>query len=241
MRLPRSLCLLLCIGGLPLANTVSSEIAVGSSYEQVIAELGQPSGEMKMGQKRILSYRGGVVKIENGRVVYIDPQFKQNVAREEEHAAFVNQQKAKGLVFHKGLWVTPEEKQGEILSQRRLRDNRVAATMPPIKDIRDDGRIIDLYRVAIPGQITIIDFYADWCGPCKALSPHLEQIAARHPDIFLRKIDIVTWGTPVCKQYNIRSIPNVRIFNGDGEMVGEPTSGLSEIRRNLIKAKSTTN
>jgi thioredoxin 1 len=39
--------------------------------------------------------------------------------------------------------------------------------------------------------VTVVDFYADWCGPCKQLSPSLEQMARTDPEIALRKIDIV--------------------------------------------------
>jgi thiol-disulfide isomerase/thioredoxin len=47
------------------------------------------------------------------------------------------------------------------------------------------------------GNVTVIDFYADWCGPCRRLSPSLEQMARTDPEIALRKIDIVNWRTPV--------------------------------------------
>jgi thiol-disulfide isomerase/thioredoxin len=55
------------------------------------------------------------------------------------------------------------------------------------------GAPVDITKHLALGSVTVVDFYADWCGPCKWLSPHLEQMARSNPEIALRKIDIVNW------------------------------------------------
>ena len=77
------------------------------------------------------------------------------------------------------------------------------------------------------GNVTVVDFYADWCGACKWLSPHLEQIARSDPEIALRKIDIVNWKTAVARQYHIGSIPQVKFTIAQADLsapLSVPTS-----------------
>ncbi len=74
-----------------------------------------------------------------------------------------------------------------------------------------------------PGRYVIFDFYADWCGPCRVLTPKLEALVRKYPHkVALKKIDIVNWGTPVARQYGIRSIPYVKVYAPSGN---EVTSG----------------
>jgi thioredoxin 1 len=59
------------------------------------------------------------------------------------------------------------------------------------------------------GNVTIVDFYADWCGPCKAVDPMIKQLVQSDPEIAVRKIDIVEWGSAVAKQYHVSILPRV--------------------------------
>jgi thioredoxin 1 len=89
----------------------------------------------------------------------------------------------------------------------------------------------------IPGKITIVDFYADWCGPCRRISPQLEQLAKTDPDVVLLKINIVNWNTPVTRQFGIESVPNVRVFSRIGSQLGEATSDVSLVKQRVEQAK----
>jgi thiol-disulfide isomerase/thioredoxin len=82
------------------------------------------------------------------------------------------------------------------------------------------GAQVDMNQHLAFGHVTIVDFYADWCGPCRRLSPSLEQMARSDPDIALRKIDIVNWRTAVAQQFNIHSIPHVNVYDRSGRLVG---------------------
>ena len=73
----------------------------------------------------------------------------------------------------------------------------------------------------------LVDFWADWCGPCKVLGPILERLADQHRDEWvLAKLDTEEHPT-ISAQYGIRSIPNVKLFV-DGRVTDEFTGAVPE-------------
>ena len=87
-------------------------------------------------------------------------------------------------------------------------------------EVISHGEQVDINQHLALGNVTVIDFYADWCGPCRRLSPSLERMAGSDPEIALRKIDIVNWKTGVAQQFNIHSIPQVNVYDRSGRLVG---------------------
>ena len=73
----------------------------------------------------------------------------------------------------------------------------------------------------------LVDFWAEWCGPCKVLGPVLEKLAGDHSDEWaLVKLDTEAF-PHISAQYGIRSIPNVKLFV-DGEVIDEFVGALPE-------------
>jgi thioredoxin 2 len=63
----------------------------------------------------------------------------------------------------------------------------------------------------------VVDFWADWCGPCKMMAPEFAKAARQRPDIRFIKVD--TEGAPQASaQYGIRSIPTLGLFQGGKEV-----------------------
>ena len=73
----------------------------------------------------------------------------------------------------------------------------------------------------------LVDFWAEWCGPCKAIGPTLEEIAGEKKDsLSIVKLNIDE--NPLTPQkYNVRSIPTLLIFK-NGEVVAEQIGLLSK-------------
>lgn len=65
----------------------------------------------------------------------------------------------------------------------------------------------------------LVDFYADWCGPCKMIAPVLEEIAKDRSDINIVKIDVDTY-QDLAMKFGVMSIPTLIIFK-DGHAVAQ--------------------
>src|SRR5438874_12525224 len=101
------------------------------------------------------------------------------------------------------------------------------------------GAQVDISKHLALGNVTVVDFYADWCGPCRQLSPSLEQMARTDPEIALRKVDIVNWNTAVVRQYNIHSIPHVNVYNRGGRLVGTVVGAdVDKVKSYVAQAKT---
>lgn len=73
-------------------------------------------------------------------------------------------------------------------------------------------------RVLKSENPVLVDFYADWCGPCKMLSPILEQLEDENDEFEFFKINIDE-NQDIAEQYEVFSIPNVVVFK-NGEVAG---------------------
>ncbi len=65
----------------------------------------------------------------------------------------------------------------------------------------------------------LLDFFADWCGPCKMIAPIIEEIANKNPDVKVGKVN-VTDEEELAASFNVFSIPTIIVFK-DGKMTNQ--------------------
>ena len=78
------------------------------------------------------------------------------------------------------------------------------------------------FDTTINEGLTLVDFFADWCGPCKMLGPILERLDEEYPDVNFVKVNVDD-NMDLAEKYGIMSIPAVYVFkNGEvlNKMVG---------------------
>ena len=71
--------------------------------------------------------------------------------------------------------------------------------------------------ISSQSQLVLVDFWAEWCGPCKQISPILEEIANEKENLNILKLNIDdNPATP--QKYNVRGIPTLMLFK-DGKLI----------------------
>ncbi len=87
------------------------------------------------------------------------------------------------------------------------------------------GEAIAIKDYLVTGKTTVFDFYSEYCPPCRALGPFLEQLHKGREDIAVVKVDInrpgvegIDWPSPVAKEFGLDSIPHLEVYAPDGTL-----------------------
>ena len=84
----------------------------------------------------------------------------------------------------------------------------------------------DNFQSTIHNGLTLVDFWATWCGPCRMFGPIFETVAEKTPDVNFVKSEIDETNRATPTKFGIRSIPSVLAFR-DGNLI-EARTGLMD-------------
>jgi len=74
-----------------------------------------------------------------------------------------------------------------------------------------------------PGKVTVFDFYAHWCGPCKEVDALVHTVMGQRTDVAYRKLNVYEWDSPLAKRYlaNVPQLPYLVVYDSSGKKHGE--------------------
>lgn len=105
-----------------------------------------------------------------------------------------------------------------------------------------DGRRVDIPGVLAKGKVTIVDFYGEWCGPCRVLEMRLQHLMHGKSNLALRRVDIGKWDNEAAKQatreFQAEALPYIRVYDANGRFAGAVTGGMwDEVLSMIAKAE----
>ncbi len=102
-----------------------------------------------------------------------------------------------------------------------------------------EGQTIDLKSLPVKGKITVVDFFSQYCPPCMAIAPLMEQLAQKRSDLAIKKLSIqrpevsgkIDWQSPLAQQMGFGSIgiPYFMVFNQNGELAAKGAEARKQV------------
>lgn len=104
-------------------------------------------------------------------------------------------------------------------------------TFEPLPALSEKADLVEIAREgedvpalephAVKGKVTVFDFYAVWCAPCRKIDAHVFELLGKRNDLAMRKLNVVSWETPLAKRYlkNVSGLPYVVIYGKSGKRV----------------------
>jgi thiol-disulfide isomerase/thioredoxin len=108
-----------------------------------------------------------------------------------------------------------------------------------VEDLAEDGQPFELSRALVAGKITVFDFHATWCAPCRQVDAHMLHVLRDEPRIALRKIEIEEWGDPLVRSLlvGVPELPYLIVYAADGHRVARITGlDLAALDRAIARA-----
>jgi thiol-disulfide isomerase/thioredoxin len=221
-------CLIFVTAVVGRADTI--QLNSGQEVKATITKYRNHAFEVRMGDGKSASYPSNNVKH-----IQFDPRespsklvTRTNGSQEGTVAAFEN-----------GGFVLTQPSGTRTFSAIFIEAAEFVADRGQSVEVISHGQQIDISKHLALGNVTIVDFYADWCGPCKVVDPTIKELAQSDPEIAVRKVDIVDWSSAVAKQYNVHTLPRVEVYGRKGQLVGTVRGAdPDQVRQYVAQAKA---
>lgn len=110
----------------------------------------------------------------------------------------------------------------------RFSDNPMIPEGADVRWISKRGEDVpSLEAFAVEGKVTLFDFYADWCAPCRDVDAHVFRLLERGAPIAVRKVNVSSWETPAAERHlaDVAQLPYVIVYDVSGKQIAK-ISGL---------------
>jgi len=85
-------------------------------------------------------------------------------------------------------------------------------------------------------NLVVIDFFATWCGPCKMISPKVEELAKENPDVVFLKVDIDECDD-IATEYEVQSMPTFIFIKNSAKIDGFSGANYEKLKETVQKLK----
>jgi len=106
--------------------------------------------------------------------------------------------------------------------------------------LAEPGEDVDIGLHLVPGKVTVVDFWAEWCLPCREVDREMAEILGEVDDVALRKIDVVDWESAVARRYlrRVEALPYLLVFDKQGKRIAVVEGlDLQRLRRGVEKGR----
>jgi thiol-disulfide isomerase/thioredoxin len=98
------------------------------------------------------------------------------------------------------------------------------------------GAEFDIEPYLQKGKINVVDFYSDYCPPCRQISPLLKKLDQQRQDLVVLAVDInrkgikgIDFYSPLAQQYKLNAVPHFQIYDADGNLTKEGQEAYMEV------------
>lgn len=106
-----------------------------------------------------------------------------------------------------------------------------------------EGETIAVREYLTRGKPNVVIFWSRSCPACQALEPYWNRLAASRPDLSWNRLSVdrrsaegIDWGSPLVRQYQLRSLPAVQFYDASGQLQSEGPEARRQLSRLLVEA-----
>ena len=133
------------------------------------------------------------------------------------------------------LWLLSDDPEIEKIMQRKMEEMLKPKTEPKIEPGIIDLNESNFDKVISAETPTLVDFWAEWCGPCKSMHPVFESLSKNYPNVRFARVNVDN-NQNISMRYSVQSIPTFIMFKS-GQIVDKMMGAVGAPGINMICQK----